>query len=230
MRAWNAAMMDEFGLYPREEHFDPLGVMLFKALQVIAFLFFIALLAVSPDAKDGKIDSKAEFIITMDWPDNHPDDMDLFVQDPAGNIAWYRHREAGFLTLDRDDRGGVNDFIVVNGKKIPSPIREEIVTVRGILAGEYTVNVSHFQATTGRPVPVTVKVQKLNPTAQVIFDNSISLDHTGEERTALSFWVDAKGKVTDVQQRQKSLLEAFRNVHANGADIDPKTGVRMSAP
>ena len=76
-------MMDDFGLYPREEPFDPLGVMLFKALQVIAFLFFLALLAVSPDSKDGKIDSKAEFIITMDWPDNHPDDLDLFVQDPA---------------------------------------------------------------------------------------------------------------------------------------------------
>src|ERR1044072_4483930 len=115
-------MMDDFGLYPREEAFDPLGVMLFKALQVIAFLFFLALLAVSPDAKDGKIDSKAEFLITMDWPDNHPDDFDLFVQDPAGNIAWYRRREAGFLTLDRDDRGGANDFIVVNGKKILSPV------------------------------------------------------------------------------------------------------------
>jgi hypothetical protein len=81
-------MMDDFGLYPREEPFDPLGVMLFKALQVVAFLFFLALLAVSPDAKDGKIDSKAEFMITLDWPDNHPDDLDLFVQDPAGNIAW----------------------------------------------------------------------------------------------------------------------------------------------
>ena len=82
----------------------------------------------SPEAKEGKIDSKAEFIVTMDWPDNHPDDLDLFVQDPLGNIAWYRHREAGFLVLDRDDRGGANDFIVVNGRKIASPIREEIVT------------------------------------------------------------------------------------------------------
>jgi len=220
-------MMDEFGLYPREESFDPLGVMLFKALQVISFLFFLALLAVSPDSKEGKIDSKAEFIITMDWPDNHTDDLDLFVQDPAGNIAWYRRREAGFLTLDRDDRGGANDFIVVNGKKIPSPIREEIVTVRGILPGEYTVNVSHFQATTGQPVTATVKVQKLNPTAQVIFDNKLTLDRTGDEKTALRFWLDAEGKVIDVQQRQKSLLETFRNARANGADLDPKTGVRM---
>jgi hypothetical protein len=220
-------MMDEFGLYPREESFDPLGVMLFKALQVIAFLFFLALLAVSPDSKEGKIDSKAEFIITMDWPDNHPDDLDLFVQDPVGNVAWYRRREAGFLTLDRDDRGGANDFIVVNGKKIPTPIREEIVAVRGIVPGEYTVNVSHFQAMTGQPVAATVKVQKLNPAVQVIFDNKVMLDHSGQEKTALRFTLDAEGKVVDVHQRQKSLLETFRNARANGADLDPKTGVRM---
>jgi hypothetical protein len=220
-------MMDDFGLYPREEPFDPLGVMLFKALQVIAFLFFLALLAVSPDSKEGKIDTKAEFLITMDWPDNHPDDLDLFVQDPAGNIAWYRHREAGFLTLDRDDRGGANDFIVVNGQKIASPIREEIVTVRGILAGEYTVNISHFVATTSEPVQANVKVQKLNPTAQVIFDNKLTLDHSGDEKTAVRFRLDTEGKVINVNQRPKSLLETFRGSWRNGADLDPRTGVRM---
>ncbi len=221
--------MDSFGNYPREK-FDPFSVMLFKALQIVAFFFFIALLAISPEAKDGKIDSKAEFIITMDWPDNHPDDLDLFVQDPIGNIAWYRHREAGFLVLDRDDRGGANDFILVNGRKLPSPIREEIVTVRGIVAGEYTVNVSHFQAVSGQPVEATVKVQKLNPTAQVVFDDKVTVDHTGDEKTALRFRVDAEGKVVDVQRRPKSLLETFRNVRANGADLDPKTGVRILRP
>jgi hypothetical protein len=217
-------MIDDFGLYTREEPFDPFSLMLFKALQVVAFLFFLALLAIAPDAKDGKIDSKAEFIITMDWPDNHPDDLDLFVQDPAGNIAWYRRREAGFLVLDRDDRGGANDFIIVNGKKIPSPIREEIITVRGIVAGEYTINVSHFQALTHQPVIATVKVQKLNPTAQVIYDNVVSVNHTGDEKTAVRFTIDADGKVIDVNSRQKSLMETFRNVHQNGADLDPKTG------
>jgi hypothetical protein len=223
-------MMDDFGLYPREEQFDPFSVMLFKALQIVAFFFFIALLAITPDSKEGKIDSKAEFIITLDWPDNHPDDLDLFVQDPVGNIAWYRHREAGFLTLDRDDRGGANDFILVNGIKIPSPIREEIVTVRGVVAGEYTINVSHFQATTGEPVTATVKVQKLNPTAQVVFDDKIVVDHTGDEKTALRFKIDSEGKVTDVNRRPKSLLETFRNAWRNGADRDPRTGVRILRP
>jgi hypothetical protein len=223
-------MMDDFGLYPREEPFDPFSVMLFKALQIVAFLFFIAVLSIAPDAKDGKVDTKAEFIITMDWPDNHPDDLDLFVQDPIGNIVWYRHREAGFLTLDRDDRGGANDFILVNGMKIPSPIREEIVTVRGLVPGEYTVNISHFQAITGQPVEATVKVQKLNPVAQLIFDDKVMVDHTGDEKTAVRFKLDAEGKVTDVQRRPKSLLETFRNVRANGADLDPNTRVRVLRP
>src|SRR5436305_15051013 len=129
-------MNDDFGLYSREEPFDPFSVMLFKALQVIAFLFFIALLAIRPEATDGKIESKAEFIVTMDWPDNHPDDLDLFVQDAADNIVWYRHREAGFIVLGRDDRGGANELMLVNGKKIASSIREAIVTMRGIVACE----------------------------------------------------------------------------------------------
>ena len=116
---------------------------------------------------------------------------------------------------------------MVNGKKIASPIREEIVTVRGIVAGEYTVNVSHFVARTGQPVDVTVKVQKLNPTAQVVFDDHLTVDHTGDEKTAVRFTVDAEGKVTDVNRRQKSLMETFRAVGLNGADLDPKTMVRI---
>ena len=216
-------MLDDFGLYRREEPFDPFSVMLFKALQVVAFLFFIALLAIAPQANDGKADSKAEFIITMDWPDNHPDDLDLFVQDAAGNIVWYRHREAGFMVLERDDRGGANDFILVNGKKIASPIREEIVTVRGIVPGEYTVNISQFQATTGQPVPATVKVQKFNPMTQVIFDNVVTVDHTGDEKTAVRFVLDQAGNVLEVNSRPKSLIENFRDWHRNGADLDPKT-------
>jgi hypothetical protein len=209
-------MLDEFPLFQREEPFDPFSVMLFKALQVVSFLFFLALLVVSPDAKDGKIDSKAEFLITMDWPDNHPDDLDLMVQDPRGNVAWYRHKEAGFLTLDRDDRGGLNDSIIVNGKRIHSPIREEMVTVRGIVPGEYVVNVSHFQATTGKPVPATVKVQKLNPTAEVIFDDTVTVDHTGDEKTAVRFTLDAEGKVIDVSRRAKSLTETLKIVNPGG--------------
>jgi hypothetical protein len=77
-----------------------------------------------------------------------------------------------------------------------------------------------------------VKVQKLNPTAQVIFDDKLMVDHTGDEQTAVRFALDAEGKVVDVHQRRKLLLQTtFTNsATRNGGDIDPKTGVRMPRP
>ena len=199
-------MFDDFGFNGRDDGFDPFSVMLFKALQVVAFLFFLAVLAMAPKESQGKVDSKAEFIITMDWPDNSPDDIDLMVQDPGENIAWYRHKEAGFLTLDRDDRGGVHDAIVINGRRVATPIREEVLTIRGIVAGEYVVNVSEYAAITHKPAPVNVRVQKLNPVARVIYEGQVKVDHRGDETTAVRFTLDAKGDVTDINHRQKSLL------------------------
>lgn len=210
-------MIDDFDLMPREEAFDPFSVVLFKALQVVAFLFFIALVIVAPKADSGKVDSKAEFLISMDWPDNHPDDMDIFVQDPLGNVVWYRRREAGFMLLDRDDRGGLNDFVMVNGSKVPTATRQELVSIRGFVAGEYTINIYHFTALTGRAVPVTVTLQKLNPKVTIIGKETLEVVDGGTERTALRFTMDEKGAVTKVSQAQKSILQTFYNPRANGA-------------
>jgi hypothetical protein len=208
--------MDSFGNYPRQKPFDPFSVMLFKALQVVAFLFFLALLVMNPEAKQGKIDTKAEFIVTMNWPDNHPDDIDLYVEDPLGNIVWYHTREAGFMVLDRDDRGGINNSIMVNGKKIMSPIREETVSIRGIVAGEYTVNVQYYLALQKAPVPVSVKVEKINPVVEVIHYDTITLDHAGQEKTALRFRVAEDGSVTDTNHAEKSLVQLTRSVRRSG--------------
>lgn len=204
--------MDSFGNYPRDRPFDPFSVMLFKALQVVAFLFFIALLVINPEAKQGKIDTKADFIITMTWPDSHPDDIDLYAEDPLGNIVWYHVREAGFMVLDRDDRGGLNNSIVVNGQKMSSPLRQETVSIRGIIAGEYTVNVNHYLATTNAPVPVSVKVEKVNPTVEVIHYDTLMVDHAGDEKTAVRFRVADSGRVTDVSHAEKSLIQLTRSV------------------
>src|SRR6266851_861746 len=198
--------MDNFGNYPDDRPFDPFSVMLFKALQVVAFLFFIALLVMNPETKQGKIDTKAEYIITLSWPDSHPDDIDLYAEDPLGNIVWYHEREAGFMVLDRDDRGGLNNSITVNGRKVMSPIRQETISIRGILAGEYTVNVNYYLATTTAPVPVSVKIEKVNPTVEVVYYDTVMLNKQSDEKTAARFKIDEKGNVVDVNQRFKSLI------------------------
>ena len=207
--------MDGFGNYPREK-FDPFSLMLFKGLQVVAFLFFLALLAMNPEAKEGKVESKAEFIISMSWPDDHPDDIDLYAEDPLGNIVWYHVREGGFMMLDRDDRGGANNTITVDGRKITSSFRQEIVSIRGIIPGEYIVNVHYFLATKGGPIPIVVKTEKINPTVETVSYDQINLERMGEEKTAVRFKLAANGNVIDVNHRPKSLLQLTRSVRRGG--------------
>ena len=141
---------------------------------------------------------------------------DIFVQDPLSNVVWYRRRDAGFMTLERDDRGGANDFLLVRGKKVLTSTREELVSIRGIVAGEYTVNVYHFTSLTGRPVPVTVTVQKLNPSVTIVAKETVMVDRGGMEKTAVRFTMDGDGKITDTSRTDRSILQSFYDVHRNG--------------
>ena len=112
----------------REGEVDPFYDMLFNILIAFVFCFIIALLAMNPKAKKaGDIPAKAEFIITVSWPDMNPNDLDTYVQDPAGAVVWFRSREAGLMHLDRDDRGLAGDSIKVNGRDVVNPLNQEVV-------------------------------------------------------------------------------------------------------
>jgi hypothetical protein len=86
------------------------------------------------------------------------------------------------------------------------------VSIRGIVAGEYTVNVNHYLATTGTPVPASIKVEKINPAVEVVHYDTLLLDHSGHERTAVRFRVADNGSVVDVNRREKSLIQLTRSV------------------
>lgn len=213
-------MIDDFSLVGEREEFDPLSVVLFKALQVIAFLFFIAIIMLTAQKDEkGKVESKAEFLISMSWPDNHPDDFDIFVQDPLSNVVWYRRHDSGFMVLERDNRGQANDFVMINGKKVRSSTRQELVSLRGILAGEYTVNVYHFVAQTGLPVPVVVTVEKLNPLVKIVAKETVMMSGAGTEKTAVRFTLDNKGEVKNISHRDRSILQTFFNSSKDGSHL-----------
>ena len=207
--------MEGFSNWDREEPFEPFTVMLFKGLQVVAFMFFLAYLAINSEAKHGNIDTKAQMLVTVSWPDNHPDDIDTYVEDPQGNIVWYHVMEAGMMSLDRDDRGDYKNMILVNGKTIRNPIRQEIVQMRALIPGEYVVNIHHYLATTPDPVPVSVTVEKINPKVEIVYYDRLFLDHTGDEKTAVRFTVGEDGKIADINTRPKSLIRETRKVRSN---------------
>jgi hypothetical protein len=199
--------------------FVPFTDILFNVLLGLVFMVFTAFSLINPTAKTGTVDLKAELLITVTWPDNDPNDMDLYVEDPAGNIVWYHSKEAGLMHLDRDDRGNYRDTITVNGKQIQNPLNQETVTIRGIVPGEYVVNVNEFIASTPDKVPVTVKVEKLNPVATVLYYGTLEFDHKGQEETFVRFTLDADGQVGDVNTKAKSLVRAVRRPGAGNAPV-----------
>jgi len=195
-------------LLPPTDDQNPFTDVLFNALLGFAFMFSVAFIMIRPEITQGKVNPKAEFLITAQWPDNHPDDVDLIVEDATGNLVWFDTREAGLMHLDRDDRGSLNDALTINGERIENPLNQETVTLRGIAAGEYVVNLLHYRAVTGKPLPVKVKVEKLNPNVTVVFAGTNTLTGAGDEQTAVRFSLDATGAVSKIYTRNKTLIRA----------------------
>jgi hypothetical protein len=190
----------------RRSSYDPFTDLLFNALLGFIFLLLIAIVFMNPAAKSGNIDLKAEYLITVTWPDNVPDDIDTWVEDPNGGLVWFRQQASGLMHLDRDDRGTVNDMLTINGREVPNPLNQEIVTIRGVLPGEYVVNVHYYASGSQKPVPVSVKVAKVNPALEVVYYGNVELQRKGQEHTACRFTVTADGQVTAVNEVPKQLV------------------------
>lgn len=189
----------------RNRSADPFIDLLFNALLGFTFLFLVAVLFINPESRKGRVDLKAEYIISVTWPEYLADDIDLWVQDPIGETVSYLRKDAGWLHLDRDDRGEINDTIVVDGQELLYPINQEVVTIRGIIPGEYTVNLYYYTAARPEPVEALVKVEKVNPTLQTVFVKRVTLAQQDDEITVVRFSLDRRGQLSDLNELEKRL-------------------------
>lgn len=186
---------------------DPFTDLLFNSLLAFTLLFIITIMFLNPPAKTGIIDPKAEFIITVKWEDNSPSDIDTWVEDPKGQVVWYRTPEVGLLHLDRDDRGLDNDRILVDGNEIINPLNQEVVTIRGVVPGQYIVNVHYYDTKEKRQVNVEVRVVRVNPKLEVVYYDTLTMEEKGEEQTAIRFTIDEDGNITNKNTLFKSLVK-----------------------
>ena len=113
----------------KSEEQDVFTDLLFNALLGFAFMFAIAFMLINSSEEEGNINTKAEVLISVQWPNEHPDDVDAVVEDPQGKLVWYHNRDSGLMHLDRDDRGNLADNINIKGDVVSSPINQETVTV-----------------------------------------------------------------------------------------------------
>ena len=198
--------MNQLRLQRSSEGQDAFTDVLFNALLGFVFMFVVAFSHLNEPAQTGLVDSKAEMLITIRWPDDHPDDIDAIVEDPRGRLLWYHNQDTGLMHLDRDDRGAYFDRFQIDGRTVSNPINQETVSVRTMAPGEYVINLLHYKANTGAPVAVAVKVEKLNPEVSVIYYGTQQLSGTGHQITALRFVLDAGGEVSQLSRAPKDLL------------------------
>lgn len=174
---------------------DPFIDLLFNTLMGFSFLFLVALLFINPKADQAKVDKQAEYIITATWPQNLADDIDLWMRGPAGRTVSYLAKEAGWLTLERDDRGELNDTLLIDGRKVTHPINQEIITIRKRFSGEYIVNLYYYTAKSNKPVPVDIRIDRINPKYETVYRETIKLNKQDEEKTVIRFTVKKDGSV-----------------------------------
>ena len=188
--------------------------LLFNILLGFAFLFIVAFLLIKPEAKKKDFDRRAEFVIILEWDHDAPDDLDLYVQDPTNDKVSFRLPIVNFMHLDKDDLGKRNDTITnADGTTSTVQINREVVTIRGIMAGEYIIN-AHYYSTriytgsqidpdqrqvnfTNKPkkdLTVKIELHKVTPYS-ILWAGEKKFSHRGQEETFLRFRLDADGNI-----------------------------------
>jgi len=179
--------------------------MLYLLALSFAVLLIYALIQIQPPAKKSEIERKAEFLIILEWDERSVADIDLWVMDPQNNIVWFRQKTGGFLHLDKDDLGQRNDKIMIDGKEKIIYLNREVVTIRGIVSGEYITNVHAYRKTKEAPVNGYVRLLKLNPYVEYATEY-FTFKYRGDEITVFRFNVDKDGYISDINQNQHRFI------------------------
>lgn len=177
-------------------------------LLTVLMAFFVLttglLMVVNQQQAKGHVEEKAEYMVILEWDDSSTSDVDLWIRNPAGDVMSFQHKDIGLMTLDRDDLGASGNSIVVDGKRIVDPTRREIAAIRGIIPGQFVVNVmlynyrNNVEQAVPLDVPVKVQIIRVNPYKEII-NRGITLTSKGEEATVASFVVSLDGSVSELK-------------------------------
>ena len=189
---------------------------LFILLLAFISMFILALILINPVTKKSEVERKAEFLITLEWDKESRDDIDIWVEDPLGKVVSFRNKTVDVMHLDKDDLGQINDTIrFPDGSTQVIHLNREVVTLRGWVEGEYTINAHMYNKrdrshpsdanSYGHPTNVKVEMLRINP-YKILFEERFTLTHRGEEVTIRRVTLDKEGDIIATNKREKSFV------------------------
>jgi len=165
---------------------------------VLLFIFSFRLINPSLKKTDTNVKTKAEFMITVTWPDSSKDDVDTWVQDPTGRRLSYRNKDLPTAHLDRDDRGLYADTITLpDGRLIICPHNQELTTIRGIMSGEWILNIHMYAKRESEPTPIEVRIDKLNPSIKTLLIEKYVFTKYWDQETVARFTISPSGEIVN---------------------------------
>jgi hypothetical protein len=176
--------------------------MIFNMLLSFVFLFVVALLLINPITKKSDAPKKAEYLISISWADESYADLDLWVRSPSGAVVSFTGKSAGFMHLERDDLGRIND--TVDGVELLS--NEETVTLRGIEVGEYEVMLHPYLVRRKEPDnEVVVRLIRINPYG-IKYESVVTFEKQGQHVSLFRFTLDKNGDLVDVNNTPSNFI------------------------
>ena len=194
---------------------------LFILLLAFISMFILALLLINPITKKSEIERKAEYIVTLEWEDKSHDDIDLWIEDPVGNVLSFRNKVAGLMHLDKDDLGQINDILYLpDGTKQVIELNREVATFRGWVKGEYVVNVHLYTKRSDRDAQVIVTLLRVNP-YKLLWEEHLPLTTHGQEYTVRRFTLNVQGDMIKTSTVEKLFINSPRNNNRMGVRTAP---------
>jgi hypothetical protein len=174
--------------------------LLFNSLLAFVAFFIIALQSMNEKNSPPSMEiPKAEFLVTLTWPSGCNDDIDLWMSDSLDSVVYFQRKEDGLMHLDRDDVGNKNDEIrLPDGTKFIYKENREVITIRGIVPGEYCINLHLFSKRDPGVTPALVKVEKMNP-YKTVFVKEVQLQAAGDEVTVCRMTINKEGQMISIK-------------------------------
>lgn len=160
-----------------------------------SLLLVILVLMNPPVIKEhSAIETYGRWIIVATWPAKVDADVDLWVRDPEHRTVWWSMPRQGLMHLEQDDLGFRSD----TEGSVTVRRNQERVVLRGVVPGEYIVNLHAYR--TDVPVTVTVTLWRLQGADKPIYSRTLTLQSEGDEQTAFRFSLAADGHLTDTNR------------------------------
>lgn len=179
---------------------------------VFAVLLRLSVVMINAEQQKNHVNSHAAFLVKMSWPGESNDDVDLYVADPLNEIVYFRQKQIGLMSLDRDDTGRQQNMVTLpDGRVVQSQFNEEQVSIRGIIEGEYIVNVHMYRKSDNHPTKVEVTLFKSTAGEDMeVHKQVVTLSAERQEETAFRFTLIKGGGVGDINRLPKRFVDQLQ--------------------